>query len=228
MKTHIPHRLLSLLLLLSAFIGAKAQYYEIANQLPGLISPALSGSFNYKGFIEASYHQGLGHYKANVLGLSTSQGFRYSNWFFMGVGIGVDVLFSNPDNTPSFTDFHDLDDSFDPNHKTITTAVMIPVFTDFRFNIGDASKAAFFIDVKIGCSFLCSNSYIRISNGYLTNQEYFYLRPSAGVRIPVNQQNTKQAFNIGVSYQLMTSNYWSSWNKNVCLSGLGVNASYEW
>ncbi len=34
---------------------ASAQYYEIANRVQQLITPALSGSGSYKGFIEAGY-----------------------------------------------------------------------------------------------------------------------------------------------------------------------------
>ena len=44
---------LSTLLLIFSSQNISAQYYEIANRLPGLIRPALSGSLNYKGFIEA-------------------------------------------------------------------------------------------------------------------------------------------------------------------------------
>ena len=33
--------------LLAASQHVNAQYYEIANQLPGIISPAISGSMNY-------------------------------------------------------------------------------------------------------------------------------------------------------------------------------------
>jgi len=76
---------------------AKAQYYEIANQLPGVISPALSGSMNYKGFIELSGVAGFGDNRANIIGVTTSQGFQYSSWFFMGAGLGVEVAMTNSD-----------------------------------------------------------------------------------------------------------------------------------
>lgn len=207
---------------------AFSQFYEIANQIPSLISPALSGSLNYKGFIEAGYTQGLGKYKANFLEFSTSQGFRYSNWFYMGVGLGVDLLFS--ETSDNWGESWTPDNDFNTNHSSMTSAVMIPVFTDFRFNIGNGSSnsASFYLDLKIGCSFLCSNDYVRINNGYLTNQQYFYLHPSAGVRIPVSSKNPKQAFDIGVAYKLLTSNYWSSWNRNVTLNSIGANIAFEW
>lgn len=205
--------------------SASAQLYEIANRIPSLISPALSGSFNYKGFVEAGYSKTLGHYDSDFLEISTSQGFKYSNWFYMGVGIGADVLFSHKND--NWGDWNG-EPGFDTRHSSTTTAVMLPLFTDFRFNIGGETGASFFIDVKVGCSFLLSDKYISIGNGYLTNQEYFYLRPTIGIRIPTNSQNPKQAVDIGLNYKLLTSNYWNSWSRNITLNGLGVSLAYEW
>lgn len=205
--------------------NASAQLYEIANRLPSLISPALSGSFNYKGFVEAGYSKTLGNYDADFFEISTSQGFRYASWFYMGVGLGADVLFAHKnENWGNWNG----DPDFDTGHKSTTTAVMVPLFTDFRFNIGGDKSPSFFVDLKVGCSFLLSNKYISIGNGYLTNQEYFYLRPSLGVRIPTNSKNTRQAFDIAVNYKLLTSNYWNSWSRNITLNGLGVSVAYEW
>lgn len=56
-------------------LPVRAQYYELANQLPSLISPALSGSMNYRGFVQVHGLAGLGDARANFVGISTSQGF---------------------------------------------------------------------------------------------------------------------------------------------------------
>ncbi len=82
--------------------------------------------------------------------------------------------------------------------------------------------------MRLGASFLVTNSDLRINEGYITNNEYFYLRPSIGIHIPVNPEKNTSAFNIGISYQLLTANYWDSWQRNTTLNALGVNASYEW
>ena len=226
---HFYRLALAVMLLSAGATAAQAQYYEIANQLPSLLQPALSGSMRYKGFVEAGYVKGIGSYNADFLGFSTSQGFQYSSWFFMGVGIGADVLFSHTSDSwgQDWDDWNSPGD-FDTSHSSTATGVMIPLFTDFRFNIGGQKGASFFIDLKVGCSFLIGKDYIRINDGYLTNQEYFYLRPSLGVRIPTNSQNPKQAFNIGVQYQLLTSDYWYRYNSDISLNALGVNLSYEW
>lgn len=197
---------------------SKAQFYQIANQLPSLISPALTGGLNYKGYIDASYAAGLGNTSADFIGISTSQGFKYKSWFFMGVGLGVDIAMS-----------HTQEDSYRPSgYGYSTTGVMIPVFTDFRFNIGNTAKATFFADIKIGASFLMGNNYLAINNGYLSNRQYFYLKPAVGVRIPVGK-NGKQGVNVGVTYQLLTANYWyNSYHTSPTLNSLGATVGFDW
>lgn len=206
---------------------ARAQYYEITNQLSQLISPALSGSLSYKGFVEASGLAGVGTSRANFLGVSTSQGFKYSNWFFMGVGIGVDVVMASvPDEYPLYDIYGK------PSHSanTASTKAMIPVFTDFRLNIGDMSKTGIFIDLKLGAAWLLGDSYLRLQEGCVTTGTQFYLRPTLGVRLPVNKNNAKQAFNIGVTYQLLTanSNYYVYDNNSLSLNNVGLTLGYEW
>ena len=144
-------------------VPSHAQYYELASQLPSLISPALSGSMRYKGYADAGFTGGFTDNKANFMSFSTSQGFQYSDWFFMGAGIGVDVTFRNNDLRTDIPEER-------RNYHTTSTGVMMPVFTDFRFILGGPQAAAnFFIDLKIGATFLLGNNYMEFSNGYLTN-----------------------------------------------------------
>lgn len=226
MKKHFyASGIIAIILSMLSSLSASAQYYEIANRIPSLIQPALSGSGQYKGFIEAGYSKTLGNYDADFLEMSTSQGFQYNSWFYMGVGLGVDVLFSHK-NDDWGSDWENP--SYGSDRGSTTTAAMIPLFTDFRFNIGGNSGASFFIDMKVGCSFLLGNKYISIGDGYLTNQEYFYLRPSIGMRIPTNSRNPKQAVDIGINYRLLTSNYWNSWSRNITLNSIGVSLAFEW
>lgn len=214
------------ILMLSALaltsVDASAQYYEIANQIPNLITPALSGSMAYKGYVEAEYLHGVSNYSSDFVELSTSQGFRYANWFFMGAGLGVQYVHSNPG------DFLDYPGPDAPQRSFTTNGVFIPIFTDFRFILGQQNKIGFFFDLRLGASFLANSDPLKIGNGYLTSSEFFYLRPSLGFRIPTNVKNPRQAFDIGVSYQLLTNNNWRSWPGNQTLNALGVNVAYEW
>ncbi|MDE6109509.1 MAG: hypothetical protein K2F72_04395, partial [Muribaculaceae bacterium] len=198
--TLLKRLLLAAAVVLPSF-GARAQYYEIANQLTNLISPALSGSGSYRGYIELSGLPGFGTNRANFVELSTSQGFRYNNWFYMGAGLGVDVVRSTADDIvlgersggSSFTQ----------------TKCMVPVFSDFRFFIGPDSGLSAYIDLKLGAAWLIGSGYLQFNEGYMTGGTQFYLKPSVGVRIPVSKGDTKHSFNAGLTYQLITSN--NSW-----------------
>lgn len=212
--------------MLSVAISANAQYSDIANGITNVLMPAISGSSSYKGFVEADYTQGVGRYRSNFATLSTSQGYQVNSWFFMGAGIGVDLMWSyvsdNWGNGWSSSNMDRYDDTY------VSRAVMIPVFTDFRFNIGPRNAASFFIDLKVGASFLANNKSVKIRNGYLTNTSYFFFQPAIGVRIPVNSNNYKQAFNIGVHYRLLTSDYWSGYQSSIVQNGLGAHIGFEW
>ncbi len=200
--------------------GASAQIYEITNQIPQLLQPALSGSASYKGFVEASYVQGVGDDKINSLELTTTQGFNYSNWFFMGVGAGANVAFSR----------HWDGNCGGPVSYMTSTYAIVPLYTDFRFNVGNTAAPSFFVDLRLGCAFLVGSDEMELANGLVTNKEYFYFRPTIGLRIPASSKSPKQAFNIGLSYQLLTARMQMSYydRSNVVLNGLGAGVSFEW
>lgn len=195
-----------------------AQYTSIVNQAANMLQTAVIGGFKYKGYVDVSYTGGFGNLRANFAGISTVQGFQYADWFFMGAGLGVDYVYSHTEN-PYQGGY---------GKKGVrTSGAMIPVFTDFRFNIGSKTSASFFIDIKAGGEFLIGNKYLAIENGYISGSEYFMLKPSLGVRIPVSQSG-KQAFNVGLTYQLLTCNYWYNYENNRTINSLGGTLSFEW
>lgn len=219
-------RIIPFLILLAAIVPLRsaAQYYQIANQLQQVITPALSGSLNYKGFVEMSGLAGLGHNRANVIDFSTTQGFQYSSWFFMGVGLGIDVVMAQqPEGWTPDPDYGYM------SRSNAQTKVMIPVFSDFRFNIGDRATTSFFIDIKLGAAWLMGSDYLRMADGFLSSSTQFYMRPTVGLRIPVSRERPDNAVNVGLTYQLITSNnnyYWSS--RSLSLNNLGLSVAYEW
>lgn len=226
-KINLRSILAAAIILVTGF-AARAQYYQIANQLSGLISPALSGSMNYRGYVEASGLAGFGENHANFVGISTSQGFQYSSWFFMGVGIGVDMAVVRNDVVQKddwdgvYPDYYD--------HSSSRTRAMIPVFTDFRFNIGGSRGVGAYVDLKLGATWLLGDRYLTLQHGRLTGQTQFYLKPSVGLRIPVSATDSRHAFNVGLVYQLVTSNSnYYRWNGDgVTLNALGLSIAYEW
>lgn len=212
--------------MLFAAIPARAQYYQIANQLPGLLSPALSGSFNYKGYVELSGVAGMGDNRANFISLSTSQGFRYSSWFFMGAGLGLEVAMAQKPGEGEWAGGAEPDYW---GHGYSTTMAMVPVFSDFRFNIGNPASTSFYIDLKLGAAWLLGGDYLRLQIGSLSNATQFYFKPSIGLRIPVSKDNASRAFNIGITYQLLTSNdNWNYWDRSLTLNSFGATIGYEW
>lgn len=209
---------------LFAGITAHAQYYQLANQIPQMLQPALSGGFNYKGFVDASYTKGVGPRQADFVELSTTQGFQYSTWFYMGVGLGVQAIMTNRGEN---YDPWQYPDEWDSDHGMSKTGWMLPLFTDFRFNIGKPQTTSFFIDLKLGASFLLSSDYLEIGDGYINSNQTFYFKPTIGMRIPLNDSG-RQALNIGVSYQLMTQNYWYRYSSDIALSSFGCTVGFEW
>lgn len=205
---------------------AHAQYYEIANQLPNLIAPALSGAGAYKGYVEMHGLAGVGDNRANFIGLSTSQGYQYTPWFFMGAGIGVDVA-------KAVTEDHGYypDSSFHPGywqHNSSETRVMLPIFTDFRFTF-PMGQYGFYADIKTGASWILGNHYLRINDAMMSTNAQFFLQPSVGVRMAIDPQHPSRALNLGVTYRLLTANNNYYWNGNsLTLNGLGATIGYEW
>lgn len=228
-------RIISALTLVGALFvflpEANAQYWEAANQLTNVLSPMLSGSGAYKGSVEIMGVAGIGNDKLNHVEISTSQGYQYNSWFYMGAGLGVDIVrssYEEMDYTPDPDAYYPTRPS---RYGQKRTGVMIPVFSDFRFTIptgNTASSPSVFIDLRLGASWLVGNNYICTQHNWLRTNTQFYLRPSIGVRIPTNSRNAKQAINIGLSYLLLTSNN-SSWAyDNPSFSSIGASISYEW
>lgn len=212
---------------------AHAQYYDMANQLVNMVQPALSGGLNYRGFLDAGFTGGMGRNGCNSLEISTTQGFKYGSWFFMGVGAGVNIVFAGQGDFVAYSQGHDAaywGDGFRPNYAQRDTGVVIPLYSDFRFNIGQEQNVNFFIDVKLGAAFLVGKSYLRTPDGLLDNSEGFYFKPGVGVRIPINSKNTRQAINIGVTYQLITNNYWTygGYYDDTTINSLGATIGFEW
>jgi len=90
MKKHFyASGIIAIILSMLSSLSASAQYYEIANRIPSLIQPALSGSGQYKGFIEAGYSKTLGNYDADFLYRSDLE-----SWLEKGIISKLDLAFS--------------------------------------------------------------------------------------------------------------------------------------
>ena len=241
MKTSGIHNMLrgavAALVVAVAAQPGQAQVWQATSQLSNMLSPILSGSGRYKGLVEVSGYAGVGNAKINHVEISTSQGYQYNSWFYMGAGIGVDIVHTpDPDapDRPAAADGwnNGYNYNYYGRYGYKRTGVMLPVFTDFRFDIATGSaptSPSVLIDLRLGASWLLGNRYMMTDHGYLSNQTQFYCRPSVGVRIPVSSASPRQAVSIGVSYLLLTSgnNYWY-YGESQTLSAFGASVSFEW
>lgn len=206
----------AILIVAAAAVPAKAQYYQMINQGTQMINNALAGGFYYRGFVEGSYLNGVGNNRASFLEVTTTQGFKKADWFYMGIGAGIDVVFANCNVAQNQIN----------GKNTTQTGVMIPLYTDFRFNIGSQSTTSAFVDVRLGASFLVGSDYLQVGDSYINRSECFYFKPSLGVRIPVDASNPNHAFNIAASYMLVNTGYWNY--DTINLSAVGLTIGYEW
>lgn len=221
---------IALVFLAGGTVSADAQYLQAVNQATDMLSTALRGGLNYRGILDASYTAGVGKNGCGSLEFSTSQGFKYADWFYMGVGAGVNVMFAGDGDDNHADAYRGWGDGFNSNNGIHDTGVLIPLFTDFRFYIGNEQDVAFYIGAKVGASFLIGKNYLRTPDGYLDNSEGFYFKPTVGVRVPLSSRNPKLAMSFGVSYQLITNDYWD-WNgyySGTTVNSLGATVGFEW
>lgn len=211
-------KIISIFVFVALAFGARAQYYEMSNQLSRMLQPALSGSASYRGFVDLTGLVGFGDNRVNFAGISTTQGFQYNNWFFMGVGMGIDIARGTGDflcgvwNEPGYTD----------------TQAVLPVFSDFRFNAKIGKSSSLFIDLKLGAAWFLGSDYMALHDAVIGHGTQFLLRPTVGFSIPLNKNNPKQAFNVGLTYQLLTSE--SSYRNygSPTLNNFGATLSFQW
>lgn len=228
MKTRARHWLAALATVCAGAmpVSASGQINEIVNGLTNVAITAARQGQGYKGYMEADFTHTFGNYKSNFLTLATSQGYMLNDHFYLGAGVGIDFMWTTLDKGWG-EDQRLVDPAWSSRHS-VSSAVMIPVFSDFRYIVGRYSEPTLFLNMRIGCAFLCTDSYVRIADGYLTNKEYFYLQPAIGVRVPINRTKPRQAVDFGVHYRLMTARYWSGWQHDAAINGLGLNITYEW
>lgn len=210
--------------------SAHAQYYQVVNQATDMLSTALQGGFNYRGMVDASYTTGVGRNGCSSLEFTTTQGFKYANWFFMGVGAGANIMFAGQGDNDHTVNYSAWGDGFNPNNGVHDTGVLIPLFTDFRFILGQEKDVAMFIDLRVGASFLIGKNYLETPDGYLDNNEGFYFKPTLGVRVPLSSSDPRLAINFGVSYQLITNDYWDwgGYYNNTTVNSIGASVGFEW
>lgn len=186
----------------------------------------------YKGFLELGYSGGVSEYSANQLDVLTTHGVTFGSNLFLGVGLGVNILYPDENGNPiSHLDGgHYMPEGRYSYNKE--TAVMVPVYFDLKYNFGNGAVRPF-VDVKLGAAFLGNDHAVSIGDGWLDDREGFYFSPTIGVNIPTS---SRVGINIGVTYNLISQKYYYYdyyydhyySNDGISLHSLGVKFSIEW
>ena len=135
---------------------------------------------------------------------------------FMGVGLGVDVVTAQgadsilrapqPVAIPTT-------EAYAPKAQHTRSQGMIPVFSNFHSASAISHLRPLLVYLsKIGAAWLIGTPYLRLLTPMSPNSTRFYCKPKVGVRIPLIARNSSQAFNIGLTYRLLTADddyYWS-------------------
>lgn len=126
---------------------------------------------SYRGFIDAAYSVGVGDYKFNRVEMSTSHGYQFNPYFFIGGGLGIHFMFP-------YYEAMGMEIALDERSNKVD----IPVFANVHCNFTKWIVSPF-MDFKGGA--------------FVTNSGGMYINVSVGCRFAVNE---KQAVNVSVGY----------------------------
>ena len=112
----------------------------------------------YCGFLDVGYNFGVGDYKEGRVELLTSHGYRPVEFFYIGLGVGVDYWFdSKLVSIPIFANIR----------GDIPTGTIVSPFLDVKFGYSPYDINGLYGNFSIGCSFATSaNGGVYISFGY--------------------------------------------------------------
>jgi hypothetical protein len=178
----------------------------------------------YKGFLEVGFGGGVGDYRANELDILTTHGMQIGNSVFVGLGTGVNVLFTQNDNNNFYNS-----SSYNGNYNT--TAAMIPLYADLRLKMG-GGRTVPFLDLKLGTTYLVNSGDVYINDRYLDSGASLYFSPSIGVHMDLLGT---AGFNVALTYSLISQNtrdyYYDDGyydGERLSLNNLGARISVEW
>jgi hypothetical protein len=150
-------------------------------------------AFAQKGYeksIEAGASIGVGDYSNKTFGISMINGYRFNNYLFAGVGVGIG--YSNALNGVNIkygtTEYR-------------TDAYLIPVFANIKANLTTGKVSPFF-RLNIGYTF-DANQYLRDAPGFM-------IEPAFGVDFNLDR---KKAIYVLAGFNLQHSEY--SFTRNV-------------
>ncbi|NDV47847.1 hypothetical protein D0T49_12400 [Paludibacter sp. 221] len=186
-----------------------------------LLLPSLFLSAQKKGYeksIELGYAIGVGEYNNNTINLSMINGYRFSDYLYTGVGVGIG--YSNAITYVNKNRYGTID-------ETRATALLVPIFAQIKANFtnGDISP---FVSLNVG--------YTIDLNSYLKHAPGFMLQPNFGVDFKLNEKSSiyalvgfnLQHFDYVYTYNLGTSSSnWDVENRSEMFKAIDIKVGFK-
>lgn len=158
----------------------------------------------YEKSIEVGASIGIGDYSNNTFGVAMINGYRFSDYLFAGVGVGIG--YSN------FLNGIDID-KYDATAEYRTDAYLIPIFANIKANLTKGKCSPFFL-LNLGYTF--------DANQYLKDAPGFMLEPAFGVDFNLSK---KQTIYVLAGFNLQHSEY--SYTRNMGTTSSDWDAEYK-
>lgn len=151
----------------------------------------------YKGFVDFAYIGDVSDNNASKIELSTTHGYQFNNYFFVGGGVAL-------------------------NHYTDADLTAAPIYANFRANFIN-KKVTPFADIKTGYSVGdVEGVYASIGLGVR-----FSLKGKKALNLTLVYNYQDYEITGDVSYHYGDSYYHSSWDDSWELEGIGVRFGFE-
>lgn len=166
-----------------------------------------------KGFepqVKVTGNIGVDSYKNNSFGADFVAGYRVTDMFRVGIGVGI-----------SYVDLFFEDGHFIENHWYGTykeSAAYVPVFVDCKLNL-TSGKISPHVNLDLGYA-----AYIPFSGYAKKNQLGFFVQPAFGVDF--NLGKGALFVQVGYKYQMRKCDYWVNTNGNYSQVSLAIGYQF--
>ena len=151
----------------------------------------------YKGFVDAAYIEDVSDYNASKVELSTTHGYQFNNYFFVGAGVAL-------------------------NYYTDADIIAAPIYANFRANFIN-KRITPFADVKSGYSIGdVEGVYASIGVGVR-----FSLKGKKALNLALVYNYQDYDTTVDYSYSYGNYYHHSSWDETLGLQGVGVRFGFE-
>lgn len=186
--------------------------------LTSIISGNINAQKGYEKSIEVVTNIGVGEYSNTSFGASMINGYRFNDYFYLGLGVGFGYS-----NTLNVVDIN----KYGYTTEYRTDAYLIPIYTSIKTNFSKSNISPFF-RFNIGYTF-DANQYIEDAPGLM-------IEPSIGVDFKINDKNTiYTVFGLNIQHSEYsytrntgtTDNNWDITTKSEMLKSASIKLGFK-